>query len=208
MNWVREPHIRIATDLDHGLEYLETAALGCPVRGLAETTAPFAPDPHDEFDPERLRRFVQRCSFAKGETVIRQGDVSDDMFILRSGTLSIWVDGPGGERIRLRIAGPGTIVGEIAFILRRPRTAWAVTDTAVTADRITRAGLARMAAEVPSFSWPCRPCCCEPWLGVAGIHSCRPPLFRGTVKMASLRYMTRIKYTPAMAERAGAGTPA
>ena len=42
-------------------------------------------------------------------------------------------------------------MGEIAFILRRPRTAWAVADTAVTADRITRADVARMAAEEPQL---------------------------------------------------------
>ena len=41
------------------------------------------------------------------------------------------------------------MVGELAFILRRPRTAWAVADTAVIADRLTAAAIARMATEDP-----------------------------------------------------------
>ena len=82
-------------------------------------------------------------------TLIRQGDASDDVYIVRQGSITILVDGPDGGRIRLRTAGPGTVIGEIAFILRQPRTAWAVADTPVVADRVSRAAVARMAAEEP-----------------------------------------------------------
>ncbi len=147
------PQVRVLPDLDRGLEWLEEAVLArtAVAPGLAEAAAPFAADPLAAFAPERLQGYASRCSFAVGEPLIAQGDMSDDVYILRSGSVSIAVDGPEGGRIRLRTAGPGTVVGEIAFILRRPRTAWAVADTAVTADRITRGDVARMAAEEPQL---------------------------------------------------------
>ena len=149
----RLPQVQVLPDLDRGLEWLEDATLACPELGfgLAEATTPFGHDPLAAFPPERLQGYAERCGFAAGETLIAQGDTSDDVYILRSGSISIAVDGPEGGRIRLRTAGPGTVVGEIAFILRRPRTAWAVADTHVTADRITRADVARMAAEEPQL---------------------------------------------------------
>ena len=147
------PQVRVLPDLDRGLEWLEEEVLArtAVAPGLAEAAAPFAADPLAAFAPERLQGYASRCSFAVGEPLIAQGDMSDDVYILRSGSVSIAVDGPEGGRIRLRTAGPGTVVGEIAFILRRPRTAWAVADTAVTADRITRGDVARMAAEEPQL---------------------------------------------------------
>ena len=147
------PQVRVLPDLDRGLEWLEEEVLArtAVAPGMAEAAAPFAADPLAAFAPERLQGYASRCSFAVGEPLIAQGDMSDDVYILRSGSVSIAVDGPEGGRIRLRTAGPGTVVGEIAFILRRPRTAWAVADTAVTADRITRGDVARMAAEEPQL---------------------------------------------------------
>jgi SulP family sulfate permease len=147
----RLPHVRVLPDLDRGLEWLEEATLARPAPAgcLEEAAASFSADPSTAFAPERLQGYAQSCSFAAGEHLIAQGDMSDDVFILRQGSISIVVDGPEGGRIRLRTAGPGAVVGEIAFILRRPRTAWAVADTPVTADRITRAAVARMAAEEP-----------------------------------------------------------
>ena len=149
----RLPHVRVLPDLDRGLEWLEEAALvpGRADHGLAEARAAFGTDPLAAFPPERLAGYAEGCRFAAGEALIAQGETSDDVYILRDGTISIAVEGADGGRIRLRTAGPGTVVGEIAFILRRPRTAWAVADTAVTADRITRAAVARMAAEEPQL---------------------------------------------------------
>ena len=149
----RLSHVRVMPDLDRGLEWLETATLAEPqaIPGLAEPTLPFAQDPLAAFPPERLAGYAEHCRFGAGETLIGQGDVSDDVYILREGSISITVAGQDGRQIRLRSAGPGTVVGEIAFILRRPRTASAVAESAVTADRITRDAVARMALEEPQL---------------------------------------------------------
>ena len=143
----RNDHVRQVHDIDRGLELLEEELLAAHPCGLAE-----APTLYDAAEPpllDGLDGYAERRSFAPGEALIRQGDGSEDVFIIRSGWIAIVVDGAGGERIRLRRAGPGTVVGELAFILRRPRTAWAVADTAVIADRLTAAAIARMATEDP-----------------------------------------------------------
>ncbi|MFL5335707.1 MAG: cyclic nucleotide-binding domain-containing protein [Geminicoccaceae bacterium] len=145
------PHVRLVDDLDRGLECIENLTLARRPPGLAEAAATFDGGPFDPAITERLGTYVEPRTFAAGETLIRQGDASDDVYIVRRGSISILVDGPEGGRIRLRTAGPGTVIGEIAFILRQPRTAWAVADTEVRADRISRAAVARMAAEEPQL---------------------------------------------------------
>ena len=117
--------------------------------GLDEAPAVFAGAASEPALIEGLADYAERWSFAPGEALIRQGDASEDVFIVRSGWIAIVVDRPQGETIRLRRAGPGTVVGEIAFLLRRPRSASAIADTPVEADRLSAAALSRMAAEDP-----------------------------------------------------------
>ena len=137
----RHTHVRLVPDMDHGLELLEEETLAAQPCGLGEAPALFVDAAAETALSEGLADYAERWSFAPGEALIRQGDASEDVFIVRSGWIAIVIDGPGGEKIRLRRAGPGTVVGEIAFILRRPRTAWAVADTPVTADRLTAAAI-------------------------------------------------------------------
>jgi sulfate permease, SulP family len=143
--------VRVVHDLDRGLECIENLILAQRPPGLAEAAPAFDRGPFEPAVTERLGAYVELRTFAAGETLIRQGDASDDVYIVRQGSITILVDGPDGGRIRLRTAGPGTVIGEIAFILRQPRTAWAVADTPVVADRVSRAAVARMAAEEPQL---------------------------------------------------------
>ena len=143
----RNGHVRRVDDIDRGLECIEEELLASRPCALAEAPAVF--DGTEPLSLDGIDGYAERRSFAPGEALIRQGDASEDVFIVRSGWIAIVIDGQGGEKIRLRRAGPGTVVGELAFILRRPRTAWAIADTAVTADRLTAAAIARMAEEDP-----------------------------------------------------------
>ena len=149
-------HVRLVEDIDRGLEFLEEELLAWPSCGLAEAPAAFDGADREPALVDGLAAYAERRAFDPGEALIGQGDASEDVFIVRSGWIAVVVDGPNGEKIRLRRAGPGTVVGEIAFILRRPRTASAIADTAVVADRLSPAALARMAAEDPHLLLACR----------------------------------------------------
>ena len=145
----RHPHVRLVPDMDRGLEFLEEETLTVVPCGLDEAPAVFAGAASEPALIEGLADYAERWSFAPGEALIRQGDASEDVFIVRSGWIAIVVTGSQGETIRLRRAGPGTVVGEIAFLLRRPRSASAIADTPVEVDRLSAAALSRMAAEDP-----------------------------------------------------------
>ena len=60
-----------------------------------------------------------------GDRVLKKGGVSRNMFVVLDGTLEV----RDGEKL-LRVLSPGDVVGEIAFLLERPRTAdvYAATD--------------------------------------------------------------------------------
>ncbi len=60
--------------------------------------------------------------FARGAHVIRQGEVGDAAYIVVSGKLEVYktID---GERVSLRILGPGDMFGETAIFAASPRTA-------------------------------------------------------------------------------------
>ena len=62
---------------------------------------------------------------ARGERLIRQGDVADRaLYIVRAGTLGVLVArGDGGRRVEMARVGPGSCVGEMALVRGLPRTA-------------------------------------------------------------------------------------
>jgi len=57
-----------------------------------------------------------------GKTLIQQGDPSDELFIVVSGALGVYIQVAGGERFVGRI-GPGEVVGEMGLISGEPRSA-------------------------------------------------------------------------------------
>lgn len=61
--------------------------------------------------------------FADGETIVRQGESGDEMFVLLEGKASAWQPAADGNRTHLRALGPGDSFGEIALVCASPRTA-------------------------------------------------------------------------------------
>ncbi len=57
-----------------------------------------------------------------GKTLIQQGDPSDELFIVVSGALGVYIRVSDGERFVGRI-GPGEVVGEMGLISGEPRSA-------------------------------------------------------------------------------------
>jgi len=73
-------------------------------------------DNGSETAPERI------LTFKKGEFLFHQHDVTQDLFILRKGSIRIFKT-EGGIEIDLDTVGPGDVVGEVASIDGGPRTA-------------------------------------------------------------------------------------
>jgi predicted acylesterase/phospholipase RssA/CRP-like cAMP-binding protein len=76
----------------------------------------------DETTRLELAGQLEPVHVAAGDVVLRQGDPGDGLFLLVSGRLRISVAAGGAERV-LYDVGRGAIIGEIALLSDRPRTA-------------------------------------------------------------------------------------
>ena len=57
-----------------------------------------------------------------GEVIIRQGEVGDGLFVIQEGQLEILSENEGNQS-RIRVAGKGELIGEMAIFERQPRSA-------------------------------------------------------------------------------------
>ena len=57
-----------------------------------------------------------------GEVIIRQGEVGDGLFVIQEGQLEILSENEGNPS-RIRVAGKGELIGEMAIFERQPRSA-------------------------------------------------------------------------------------
>ncbi|MDA8051979.1 MAG: Crp/Fnr family transcriptional regulator [Rhodospirillales bacterium] len=74
-------------------------------------------------DLERLAHLAHERVAASGEVLFRQGDPGETMLIVLAGELRASISGAEGREQILRRLGPGDVVGEIALIDARPRSA-------------------------------------------------------------------------------------
>lgn len=89
-------------------------------------------------DQRKLLASGRRCHYAKDEVLFSQGDEGGWMLLLEAGTVEVSVIAPDGRKSVLDHLEPGAILGEIALLDRRGRSAHAVALTAVTGIRLSR----------------------------------------------------------------------
>lgn len=147
--------VRLFDTLDHGLEWCEERILAS-LRPALNTPEPLAKLLSGEFaDPASAERFVamlERRRVAKGSSLIAQGDISDDLYFLESGRVTVLVTFASGAVMRVRTMGPGTMVGELGFYLGMARSATVVVDEPAIVYRLTRALLSEMGKTEPALA--------------------------------------------------------
>ena len=102
--------------------------------------------------PERARflELADRVTFAFGETIVREGDPADALFVVEEGRVRVVKRGDNGREIQVGSLGPGDVVGEIAILRGETRTATLRASGDVAALRLVRADLERLLAEMPA----------------------------------------------------------
>ena len=90
--------------------------------------------------------------YADREVLIRQGDVGDAMFVIQQGEAEILVE-KGGVETRLRIAGEGEIIGEMAVFQREVRSATVRALGEMRALTLDKRNFLRQIAEDPSIAF-------------------------------------------------------
>ncbi len=76
----------------------------------------------NEDELQSLIKNSARRTFKKGEYIIMEGDVGDSLFLINKGAVKV-ITSIAGKSIELACLGPGDVVGEVALLTDRPRTA-------------------------------------------------------------------------------------
>jgi len=148
--------VRTFPDLDHGLEWCEEellemeriTTLHVPVTLRSQ----LADSGFAKANTARLTEFLERVDAGQGEYLIRQGDEADKLYFIERGTVSVYLEIEGGERVRLQTLGLGTAVGELGLYLGAQCTASVIADSPVTAYRLTRTALSEMKEKEPELA--------------------------------------------------------
>ncbi len=126
---------RMFADLDRALEWCENHLLNT-LRGesLALGEHPFEMldivRGVDAEDLDALRLAMARRVYQAGETVFRQGDDGNALYVIAGGSASVWLHHGEGDERRLMTFSRGTFFGEMALLDRERRSA------SVTADEV------------------------------------------------------------------------
>jgi CRP-like cAMP-binding protein len=80
---------------------------------------------------KRLSDFIQEKNVKAGEVIFREEDLGDEMYLVRSGQVSIRHELPSGPAL-VEMVEPGGYFGEMAIIDDEPRTATAAAEVDVS----------------------------------------------------------------------------
>ena len=98
-----------------------------------------------QLNDEELRRiatFANEDSVPKGTTLIREGDYSNEMIAIESGTADVKRDGE-----TIASVGPGDVVGELGVLEKGMRNASVVATSAMRLIRLTNWDVGRLPKE-------------------------------------------------------------
>ena len=96
-----------------------------------------------ETDLRRIATFANEDSAPEGATLVREGDFSNDMVAIESGTAEVL---RGGETVGS--LGPGDVFGEIGVLGKEARTATIVATSPMRLVRLDSWNVKRLPAEV------------------------------------------------------------
>ena len=95
-------------------------------------------------DLDRVAQLADDVEVEEGELLIDQGRVGQECFVIESGQAEVFV----GEE-HLVTVGPGSMVGEMALIDRRPRTATVVATTSMALLAFDTKAFQKLLSEMP-----------------------------------------------------------
>jgi CRP/FNR family cyclic AMP-dependent transcriptional regulator len=91
----------------------------------------------DESAASSLRASMSLVKLRKGQSLFKEGDDGDHLYVIASGKVKLGTKSPDGRENLLMILGPGDMFGELSLFDSGPRTA---TATAVTDSKLLSLG--------------------------------------------------------------------
>jgi CRP-like cAMP-binding protein len=102
----------------------------------------------DKKELSRLAMAIDTIDIEAGQTLIRQGTVNHEAFVIESGEADVLID---GERVATIPAGE--MVGEIGLLTRSPASATVVAKTKMSVLLIPHQRFDSIAADTPGLGW-------------------------------------------------------
>ena len=146
----------ILPDLDAALETAEDQSLASVHNSGSSAWRPLLIEETDlagglsEREMAALKAHLTPCSYAAGAALCRAGEPADKLWLLTRGSVSVRLSGGRSDR-RVAGLGPGTSVGEMGLLDRRPRSADVIADEAVEAYVLTTDGFDQLLREEPQL---------------------------------------------------------
>ena len=100
---------------------------------------------------EELSAQLAYMPFAAGETVTREGDTDDGLYILVDGQAAVRI-GAGAEEREVATLGAGQFFGEMSLMTGEARTASVIATTDLVTYRITKLSFQRILRETPAIA--------------------------------------------------------
>ena len=79
-----------------------------------------------EEDRNELANVVDAIKLNAGDTLFHTGDPGESLFVVRSGSIELYIKDTAGQKIVLTIAEEGNLFGELSLLDSGPRTATAI----------------------------------------------------------------------------------
>ncbi|MFC1628130.1 SLC26A/SulP transporter family protein [Gemmatimonadota bacterium] len=118
-------------DLDHALEWCEDNILLLEEAADMDQVSLSQQLGESFFDKEavpRLMNYFEHLEVPAGECLFSQGDISENLYFIESGKVSVLLELGDGKNIRLQTMSAGTVLGEMGLFTKEPRSATAVTE--------------------------------------------------------------------------------
>jgi SulP family sulfate permease len=96
--------------------------------------------------------YLERRDLADGHVLYRIGEPSDHIDLVASGTLGVDIPTAAGSLLRVRTIDTHTVLGEMGFFRRAPRSANVSTQGPATVYTLSREGFERMRREQPGLA--------------------------------------------------------
>ena len=106
----------------------------------------------EDLDREKLTVIARRCrrdTYRRRQTIFSYGDISADIYFIKSGRVGITNFSETGKEILFRQLKPGDMFGEIAAIDRQPRSASAVSQSNLELFRLSDSDLLKIMRDMP-----------------------------------------------------------
>ncbi len=92
------------------------------------------------------------CEYHKDDIIYREGDPSDDMYIIEIGSVNVIVGGNANRTAVIKILGPGAIIGEMGLFLDIARSATVIAKEDCLVHRLTRSALQELEERDPTMA--------------------------------------------------------